>query len=146
MCSSIFVQCLSQNSHVTCNGLHVSIACELYFVHCTQAILRVLDDSKKHVRNVLCAACKLTAILCQRRTKAYNEMARYKNVIKHVDTKKIVLCQVFTHSPLDDIVSNQMDAKHDTQGLDSTSTNNLTRPVTQCARVLYHKASIRSLT
>ena len=29
------------------------------------------------------------------------------------------------------------------QGLDSTSTNNLTSPVTQCARVLHHKAYLK---
>ena len=67
-------------------------------------------------------------------------------MIKRVDTKKIVFCQYLRIPTLDDIVSNQMNAKHDTQGLDSTSTNILTRPVTQCARVLYHKANIRSLT
>ena len=40
-------------------------------------------------------------------------------------------------STLDDIVSNQPNAKHNngTQDLDSMNTNNLPRPVTQCAHV-----------
>ena len=71
---------------VTQNGLHASqlscTACELFFVQCTCVIIRVLHDSKKHVSNALCAAhdsvflcdaCKLIAIFCQRRIKAYNE-------------------------------------------------------------------------
>ena len=36
---------------------------------------------------------------------------------------------------------NKIIARH----LDSTSTNNLTRPLTQCASVLHHKAHIRDL-
>ena len=31
------------------------------------------------------------------------------------------------------------------QGLDSTGSNNLTRVVAQCTRVLYHKAQLRDL-
>ena len=92
-----------------------------------QIHLRVLHNCKKHVSNTLCAVCqsvflcaahKLTAIAYQRRIKAYNEMVHLQNVVRHMDTKKIVFCQVFMYSysnPLcrDDIVSNQLNAKHD---------------------------------
>ena len=114
VCSCIFVQLLRPNLHVTR---------ELSFVQSTRALFRVLHkihlcvlhDCKKHASNTscaaresvflcaardsvfLCAAHKLTAILYQRRIKAYNEMARQKNMIRHVDTKKIIFCQVFTY-------------------------------------------------
>ena len=54
--------------------------------------LHVLHDCKKHMSNTscvaresvfLCAAHKLTAIVYQRRIKAYNEMARYQSMIRH---------------------------------------------------------------
>ena len=103
----------SQNMCVTRNGLHASqLSCtarELVFVHCMQVIICVLHDSKKHVSNAsctacesvfLCATCKLTAIFCQRRIKTYNEKAPQQNVIKYMDMKKIILCQVRIHIPL----------------------------------------------
>ena len=83
MCSSNFVEGLSPDSCVTR---------ELTFVYCKRAIflalqeihLRVLHKCKKHVSNTSCAACKpvflcdahkLTAIIYQRRIKAYNEIS-----------------------------------------------------------------------
>ena len=49
--------------------------CDRLCMCCTQVRLCVLHDSKKHVSHVLlCVACKLTAILYQRRFKAYSEM------------------------------------------------------------------------
>ena len=100
----------SQNTRVTRNGLHVSqllcTACELLFVHCTRVTIRVMHDIKKHSSIALCAAresvflcaaCKLTAIFCQRRIKIYNEKAPQQNIIKHMDTKKIIFCQVFVY-------------------------------------------------
>ena len=71
-----------------------------------------MHNSKKHASNAscaerksafLCAACKLTAVSCQRRIKAYKENAPQQNVIKHVDMKKIIVCHIFTYSTLDDI-------------------------------------------
>ena len=81
---------------------------ELFFVRCMQVIICVMHDSKKHVSNALCAAhepvflcaaCKLTtlAIFCQTRIKAYNEKTPQQSMIKHVNTKKIIFCQVFTY-------------------------------------------------
>ena len=103
------LQFSNQNTHVTQNGLHasqLSCACELFFVCCTRVIICVLHDSKKHASNALCAACelvslhaarKLIAIFSQRRIKAYNETVPQQSVIKHVDTNKIIFCQVFTY-------------------------------------------------
>ena len=99
----------SQNMRVTRNELNASqlscTACELFFVRCTQVIIRVMHNSNKHTSNAsctarksvfLCAACKLTAVFCQRRIKSYNEKAPQQNVIKRIDTKKTIFCQVFT--------------------------------------------------
>ena len=124
-----FCHDLSQNMHVTRNGLHVSQlscnACKLFFMLRTRIIICVLHKSKKNASNALCAACKsvflcaackLTAIFCQRRIKAYNEKAPQQNVIKCMDTKKMIFCLVFTYWPLatlDDVSSNQLNAKHD---------------------------------
>ena len=61
--------------------------CVLYYAFSMRSILYLLHDSKMHASNTLCtaresvflcAACKLTAILCERRIKAYNEMALAK--------------------------------------------------------------------
>ena len=86
---------------------------ELFFVYCTRVIIRVMHNSKKHASNALCAArelvflcvaCKLTAVFSQRRIKAYNEKALHQNMIKQVDIKKIIFCQVFTYPySIDDI-------------------------------------------
>ena len=102
MCVLQFCCISSQNTRVTRNGLHASqflcTACKLFFVCCTQIIIRVMHDSKKHVSNAscaacesvfLCAACKLIAVFCQRRIK--------QNVIKCVDTKKIIFSQAFMY-------------------------------------------------
>ena len=96
MCSSIFVMaqvktCMWHKmgcTWVNFRVLHVSqllcAAHELFFVHCVQVIIPVLHNNKRHASNAscaacnsvfLCAACKLTAIFCQRRIKAYNEKA-----------------------------------------------------------------------
>ena len=56
---------------------------------CKPYIFHVLHASKKHSSETLCAVCglffsyaarELTAILCQIRTKAYNEMACKQNM------------------------------------------------------------------
>ena len=105
-----FCRVLNQNTRVTWNGLHVSqllcTACELVFMCCMRVIIRVMHNSMKHASNAscaacksvfLCAACKLTVVFCQRRIQAYNEKAPQQNMIKYVDTKKIIFCQVFTY-------------------------------------------------
>ena len=78
--------CQVTQSEFACD-MRVELSCsarKLYFECYMRFILRVLHDCKKHVSSILCAAhgsvflCtahKLTAILCQRRIKAYNEMA-----------------------------------------------------------------------
>ena len=99
------------NSRVTRYVLYASqtscVALELYFLCGTRPILCVLHSTKKHTSQTscaacesafLCAACKLTAILFQRRIREYNEMACKQNMIKCVDTQKIVFCQVFMYS------------------------------------------------
>ena len=134
-------------------------ACELYLVCATRDpyIFCVLHNSRKHACNTLCAAyglvflcaaCELTSILSQRRIKAYNKMARYQNVIKHMDTKKIAFCQVFAYSYSNLLwmtlyQTNWMPNMVMAQGLDSTSTN-LTHAVTQCTHE-QHKVHIRCL-
>ena len=49
---------LSQNMHVTRNGLHASqlscTACKLFFACCTWVIIHVSHDSKKHTSNASC--------------------------------------------------------------------------------------------
>ena len=131
---------------MTQNGLHASqllcTAHELFFMHCTQVIIRVLHDSKKQMSNALssaresiflCALWKLTAIICQRRIKAYNVKAPQQNMIKHVDTKKKYSVKYlrtpipfhyrwhfyWTNWTLNNIMIMA-------QGLDSTGTTNLT--------------------
>ena len=49
----------------------------------------------------------------------------------------LIIYVLLFQSTLDEIVSNQPNAKHDngTQDLDSTDTNNLPHPVTQCTHV-----------
>ena len=68
---------------------------QLFFMRCTRVIICVMHNSKKHTSNTscaaresvsLCVACKLTAVFCQKRIKAYNEKAPQQNVIKRVDT------------------------------------------------------------
>ena len=124
----------------------------MYFTcACTRIIIHVMHDSNKHASNASCAAresfflcdaCKLTAVFCQRRIKAYNEKASQQNMIKRVDTK--IFCQVFTypysrwHFHRINWMTNTIMA----QGLDSTGTNNLTCLVAQCTHVLYHKAQL----
>ena len=150
----------NQNLHVTRNGLHASklscTACELYFVHCTWVILHVLHNSKKHASNAscaahesvfLCAACKLTAIFCQWSIKAYNKIALQQSMIKCVDTKKIIFCQVFMYPHSNPFwmtfyQTNWMPNTIMAQGLDSTGISNLTCLITQCTCVLYHKAHL----
>ena len=119
----------SQNTRVTWDGLYASqlscTACEILFVCCMRVTIRVLHDSKKHASNAscatcesvfLCVACKLTAIFCQRRIKAYNKKVPQQNMIKCVNTKKI-FCQVFMYLYSNPFwitfLSNQMNAKHD---------------------------------
>ena len=114
------------------------------FVCCTWVIICVLHDSKKHASNAscaahdlvfLCAAYKLTAIFCQRMIKAYNEKAPQQNVIKYMDTKKIIFCQVFTYPYFYRwhlYWTNWMPNTIIAQGLDSIDTNNLTHLVAQC--------------
>ena len=105
-----FCRDLSQNMIVTRNGLHASqLSCtvrKLFFMHYMWVIIRVLHDSKKYASNAscaaqesvfLCTACKLIALFCQRKIKAYNEKAPQQNVIKCLDMKKIIFCQVFTY-------------------------------------------------
>ena len=117
---------------------------ESTFVYCMWAIFCVLHDSKKHMSNALCAAresvflcpaaaCKLTAIFCQRRIKAKNEKAPQQNVIKCMGTKKIIFCQVFTyqHSRWRFHQTSWMPNMIKAQGLGSTGTNNLTCLVAQ---------------
>ena len=55
----------------------------------------------------------------------------------HDENSILLSIYVLFQSALDDIVSNQPNAKHNngTQDLDSTDTNNLPRLVTQCAHV-----------
>ena len=76
------------------------------FIRCMQVIICVLHNSKKHASNALCAthesvflcvARKLIDIFCQRRIKVYNEKAPQQNVIKHLDTNKMIFCKVFTY-------------------------------------------------
>ena len=110
-------------------------------VRSTQVMLHVLHASQ--------CSCMLHVSLQPSfaREKAYNEKAPQQNVIKCVDMKKTVFCQVFTypysrwHFYWTDWMPNTIMA----QGLDSTGTNNLTRLVAQCAHVLYHKAQLRDL-
>ena len=137
------MSCTWVNFHV----LHAS-----YFLcACTWVIIRVMHNSNKHVSNascaacesvLLCAACKSTAIFCQRRIKAYNEKAPPAKCDKTRGHEKIVFCQVFTYpySRWHFHWINWMPNMIMAQGLDSTGTNNLTRLVAQCAHVLYHKA------
>ena len=78
--------CQVTQSEFACD-VSVELSCsarKLYFERCMRFILCVLHDCKKHVSNTscaahgsvfLCTAHKLTAILYQRRIKAYNEMA-----------------------------------------------------------------------
>ena len=133
-------------------------ACDLYFVHCTWVILRVLHDSKDHVSNAsctahesvfLCAACRLTAIRSQWSIKAYDKKAPQQSGINHVGMKKIIFCQVFMSwftypysNPLWMIFywTNWMPNTIMAQGLDITGNNNLTRLVTQCAHVISQSA------
>ena len=92
VCVFQFLSC--HKSKHTCNMKWA--ACKSTFVHCTRAIfvrcmqviIRVMHNSKKHPSNAsfvvresvfLCAACKLTAVFCQRRIKAYNEKAHSKS-------------------------------------------------------------------
>ena len=150
-----FCHVSSQNTCVTRNGLHASqllcTARELFFMPCMRLIICVMLNSKKHTSNAwctarksvfLCAACKLTAVFCQRRIKAYNTTAPQQNVIKCVNTKKIIFCQLFPYpySRWNFHQTNWIPNTTMAQGLDSTSTNNLTCLEAQCARVLYHKA------
>ena len=150
----------SQNTRMTWNGLHASqLSCtthKLFSVRCTRLIIHVMHDSKKHASNALCAArksvflcaaCKLTAVFCQRRIKAYKEKAPQQKMIKRVDTKKIIFCQVSTYpySRWHFHRTNRMPNTIMAQGLGITGTNNLTRLVAQCARVLHHKAQLRGL-
>ena len=67
-------------------------------------------------------------------TKRDKRRGHEENSILFLSSLYILLFQSTT---LNDIVSNQMNAKHMimTQYLDSTSTNNLSRQVTQCAHV-----------
>ena len=94
-----------------------------------------MHDSKKHVSNALCAACesvflcaacKLTAVFCQRRIKAYNEKAFQQNMIKCMDMKKIIFCQVFTYPGYSRCEPAEVPNTIMAQGLGSTGTNNLT--------------------
>ena len=123
----------------------------VFFVHCTWVIIFMMHDSKKHMSNALCAtcdsvflyaACKLIAVFCQRRIKAYNKKAPQQNVIKCVDTKKIIFCQVFMYpySTWHFHRTNWMPNTIMAQGLDSTGTNDLTCLVAQCARVITQSA------
>ena len=64
----------------------------------------------------LCAAHKLTAIVYQRRIKAYDEMACLQNVMTRGHEENSILSSIYVllfQSTLDDIVSNQLNAKHD---------------------------------
>ena len=159
-----FCHVSSQNTHVTQNGLHASqlscTACKqqlgYFFVCCIRVTICVMHDSKKHASNASCdthesvflyAACKLTVVFCQRRIKACNEKAPQQNVIKCINTKKIIFCQVFTYpySRWCFHRTNWMPSAIMAQGLDSTGTNYLTRLVAQCTHVLYHKAQLRNL-
>ena len=75
--NNYFMHC-TQAMYISCT------AHKLYLMHCTWSTLCVLHDSKKHASNTsctvhesvfLCAAHKLTAILCQGRIKVYNVIA-----------------------------------------------------------------------
>ena len=90
--------------------LHMSniscVAHEPYFTCCmlirsTQVRFCVLQVSKTLCAACesafQCAVCKLTTILSQIRTKAYNEMACKQNMLECVDTQKIALCQVYVY-------------------------------------------------
>ena len=135
-----FCHISSQNMRLIQNGLQASqllcTACELFFMRCMRVIIHVMHNSKKHTSNALCAAhesvflcaaCKLIAMFCPRRIKAYNEKSAQQNMIKCVDIKKIIFCQVLTypytrwrfHWTI--WMPNMIMA----QGLDSTRTNNL---------------------
>ena len=120
--------CRVTQSKLACDT-RVELSCsahELYFVHCMRSILLVLHDCKKHASNTvcaaresafLCAAHKLTAIVYQRKIKAYNEMVCKKNMIRHVNTEENSIPSsiyvLLFQSTLSDIVSNQLNAKHD---------------------------------
>ena len=83
----------TQHTHTTIHTnmqAHKQTRTHVYFITplCMRSILCLLHDSKMHASNTLCtaresvflcAACKLTAILCERRIKAYNEMALAKH-------------------------------------------------------------------
>ena len=145
-CVFQFLLCL-ESKH-TCDTKWA--AHESTFVYCTRAILCalhaviicVIHNSKKHASNAscaarksvfLCATCKLTAVFCHRRIKACTQ----QNMIKRLDTKKIILCQVFTcpysrwHFHWTNWMPNMIMAQ--------------TRLVAQRACVLYHKAQLRDL-
>ena len=81
-----FYFCQTTQSELTCDTRvnfcveQQAVFCALYKIH-----LHVLHDCKKNASNIsctahesvfLCAAHKLTAIIYQRRIKAYNEMAQ----------------------------------------------------------------------
>ena len=81
----LFYFCRVTQSELTCDARvdfpveHASYICAVHEIH-----LRVLHNCKKHASNTscaaretvfLCAAHKLTAIVYQRKIKAYNEMA-----------------------------------------------------------------------
>ena len=159
LCSSIVVVSWVK-THVTQNRLHASqLLCtvhELFFMHCMWVIIPVMHDSKKHASNAscaahesvfLCATCKLTAVFCQRRIKAYNKKAPQQNMIKCVDMRKIIFCQVFTYpySRWHFYQTNWMPNTIMAQDLGSIDANNLTRLVAQCACMLYHKVQLMDL-
>ena len=77
-------QFIMEKSSSVCSSIFIKKTRMLHATGCTQVNFCVLHNSKKHVNDTLCAACnsiflyascKLTAILCQRGIKRYNEMA-----------------------------------------------------------------------
>ena len=106
------------NSHVISNGLHKShlpcTAWELHFVCCTWSILRVLHDSKKHAWNTLCAACESVFLCAACKLAEKNQGIQWNGTLANVIENSILssIYILLFQSTLDDIVSNQLNAKH----------------------------------
>ena len=97
-----------------------AIFCAVHEIH-----LRVPHDCKKHASNTLCAAretvflCaahKLTAIVYQRKSRHTMKWHISKRDKTHGNEENSILSSIYIllfQSTLDDIVSNQLNAKHD---------------------------------
>ena len=113
--------------------------------------------AKKHVSNYCFICCTRVSLhvccmqvnsrLLPEKDQDIQRNSTPQNVIKHVNTKKIIFCQVSTYpySRQHFHWTNWMPNMIMAQGLNSTGTNNLTRLVAQCTRVLYHKVQLRDL-